>query len=272
LHVRTGELDWRFASNGKQASDVNQKASTKRRRGNSMRSKNFYYATLIVGITAVLTIGITLKLSRSRSATPVQPASTASLVARTTKPADEYRGAQKEGIKVHGHWTIDVRNPDGTLVTHSEFENALTAGGAATLSAILTRSVEPGFWRVILESGGTSPWNTQSGVITEQHDPFPLAPHVSKNLSICLGAGGPCTIASVPQRSGPPAGTFLLGGNIPAQQNGTIDAVATWQNNNFFTEHALAPLVNGSCPPNTQCSVHVVAGQIVQVTVVISFS
>ncbi|HSP62450.1 MAG TPA: hypothetical protein VLQ90_05665, partial [Pyrinomonadaceae bacterium] len=62
-----------------------------------MRRKNFYYATLIVGITVALTGAITLKLSRSRSATPVPPASSAPLVARATTPADEYRGAQKEG-------------------------------------------------------------------------------------------------------------------------------------------------------------------------------
>jgi len=28
---------------------------------------------------------------------------------------------------VHGHWTIDVREPDGTLVSHNEFENALVS-------------------------------------------------------------------------------------------------------------------------------------------------
>ena len=33
-------------------------------------------------------------------------------------------GGPAEGIKVHGHWTIEVRDPDGTLVTHREFEKA----------------------------------------------------------------------------------------------------------------------------------------------------
>jgi hypothetical protein len=32
-----------------------------------------------------------------------------------------------QGIKVNGYWKIDVRNPDGSLVKHVEFENALTA-------------------------------------------------------------------------------------------------------------------------------------------------
>ena len=30
-----------------------------------------------------------------------------------------------QGIKVHGHWTIEVRNPDGSVATHREFENSL---------------------------------------------------------------------------------------------------------------------------------------------------
>src|SRR5437879_3747133 len=33
-------------------------------------------------------------------------------------------GGPQEGIQVHGAWTIDVREPDGTLVEHREFENA----------------------------------------------------------------------------------------------------------------------------------------------------
>jgi hypothetical protein len=38
--------------------------------------------------------------------------------------------AQSEGIKVHRRWTIDVRQPDGKLVSHHEFDNALTEDGA----------------------------------------------------------------------------------------------------------------------------------------------
>jgi hypothetical protein len=45
--------------------------------------------------------------------------------------------ASHEGLKVHGHWTIDVRNPDGTLASHHEFENALTLNGQQLLSRVL---------------------------------------------------------------------------------------------------------------------------------------
>src|SRR5262245_35623432 len=44
------------------------------------------------------------------------------------------------GIKVHGHWTIDVRNPDGSLASHNEFENAFM--GHQPLSGILARRLQ----------------------------------------------------------------------------------------------------------------------------------
>jgi hypothetical protein len=58
-----------------------------------------------------------------------------------------------EGIQIHGHWTIEVKNPDGKLVTHREFENGLSnLGGASLLSGILAGAVTPGSWWVNLES------------------------------------------------------------------------------------------------------------------------
>jgi len=51
-------------------------------------------------------------------------------------PASPAKGPH-EGITVHGHWTIEVRNPDGTVVTHREFENALQPGAYAPLGALI---------------------------------------------------------------------------------------------------------------------------------------
>jgi len=47
--------------------------------------------------------------------------------AQPSKPGDE-------GVEVHGHWVIDVRNPDGRLVAHREFENALVTRPGGLLS------------------------------------------------------------------------------------------------------------------------------------------
>ena len=66
----------------------------------------------------------------------------------TAKPAKP----GSEGIKIHGHWVIDVRNPDGTLAAHRDFHNSLvTLTGASygptgdqILAALLSGNTVPG--------------------------------------------------------------------------------------------------------------------------------
>ncbi len=68
------------------------------------------------------------------------------------------------GIKVHGHWTINILTKDGKLVSHHEFENSL-AYGAPILSNLLGGNATPGGLAILL--GGTAcplgPLNTLSG-------------------------------------------------------------------------------------------------------------
>jgi hypothetical protein len=66
------------------------------------------------------------------------------------------RQPRADGITVHGHWTIDVRNPDGALASHHEFENALEPTGATALSALLARNGTLPSWQLDLigASGG----------------------------------------------------------------------------------------------------------------------
>jgi hypothetical protein len=69
-----------------------------------------------------------------------------------------------EGIKVHGHWTIDIRNPDGTLVRHVEFDNALSTPGEGDLllTALLTGSAVAADWGIEV----SNPTNTLCGPST----------------------------------------------------------------------------------------------------------
>jgi hypothetical protein len=57
-------------------------------------------------------------------------------------------GGPDESIGVSGHWVIEVRDPDGTLVTRREFHNALN--GAGRLSEHLRGVLTPGPMRVVL--------------------------------------------------------------------------------------------------------------------------
>ncbi len=57
-----------------------------------------------------------------------------------------------EGIQVHGHWTIEVKDPDGKVAVHREFENSLFGGGngASVLSSVLLGSAAIGGFQVLL--------------------------------------------------------------------------------------------------------------------------
>jgi len=62
--------------------------------------------------------------------------------------SDPDAGAEgpSEGIKVHGDWTIDILDPDGTLVRRVEFENVLRSEGAQRLvQALATGQVWPDY-------------------------------------------------------------------------------------------------------------------------------
>ena len=63
----------------------------------------------------------------------------------STAPSD----GQSEGIQVHGHWVIEVSNPDGTLAKVVEFDNDLDPdSGARHLVAVLGKTQTQGVWGV----------------------------------------------------------------------------------------------------------------------------
>jgi hypothetical protein len=92
------------------------------------------------------------------AAPAAKPAAPAGQAVATGEPAA--KGTQ-EGIKVHGHWTIEVRNPDGKVVTHTEFENALVTN-QSVLAGLLTGTASFGDWQVVLgtSNGSTGPCGT----------------------------------------------------------------------------------------------------------------
>lgn len=82
------------------------------------------------------------------------PAAQNSEAATAEKPS----GGPQEGIKVHGHWVIIVRDPDGSEVGRREFENGLVTGsGDAALSGLLGRNSTIGFWLVQIDGACSGP-------------------------------------------------------------------------------------------------------------------
>jgi hypothetical protein len=100
-------------------------------------------------LAALLAIALSAAtISRAQSAIPATAAAKAAAADSTAKPpipaAVTGKKQKGEGIQVHGYWKIDVRDPDGTLRAHTEFENALTtndpnqSSGDFALASILS--------------------------------------------------------------------------------------------------------------------------------------
>jgi hypothetical protein len=176
-------------------------------------------------------------------------------------------GGPGEGIKVHGHWTIDVRNPDGTLASHRDFENSLQSTGAGVLVGSLSRGSVTGLWHVFLDvSVAPGPCNSTQLCVIDEPTEIDSAPD-SKNLTL-----------SAPT-SGPNAGSIVLAGSVTVAGGGTFIAVgtlvdvcavgaATGCNSSDMLNFGPTTFTNKVL----MTPIAVVPGQLVQVTVVLSFS
>lgn len=124
----------------------------------------------------------------------VRHSGTAQIAANSTDAATTFSPAPAkgthEGIQIHGHWVIEVRNPDGTLGQRREFENALVPQGTNVLAGVLSGSAVVASWQVLLldayegvPTGG--PCNGQPCVIPVA---FPTAGCGSCGSGVSLGS------------------------------------------------------------------------------------
>lgn len=180
--------------------------------------------------------------------------------------------AQSEGIKVHGRWAIEVRNPDGTVAQRVEFNNALS-GGRITLAELLSREGVPGRWAVYLgnTSGGVSPCQGGSGT---RFDMCTLIESAATNFTGGTGESRNLVVARV-------GDSVTMTGTVTALVPGSISRVSTGLGTcepgnlisacsgagsaAFFSDASLGL-------PGQPPAVNVVAGQIIQVTVTFTFS
>ena len=255
----------------------------------------------------------TVASSSNHPSPPVIPASHVSgpTAARTPSQTAEEKSnevipndASHQGIKVHGHWVIDVKNPDGTLAQHREFENSLVDLGEI-MTYLLAGSVTAGEPAIFLDPTGIlSPCNAQCTLAANPTGYW-------ANTSACTGGnGGNCfyTVTETPKKAtvtlfGTTTTSFLLvvSGQMTAPSAGSISVVATGfatcQSSNHILYSLLAQVSPASCvlgdalpsgttagatPSSTNVGfftqtslanhVQVAAGQVVLVTVTLSFS
>jgi hypothetical protein len=231
-----------------------------------------------VGILAAALIISTLVLPgcSSASSPAAVPAATspalAAAVVTSSAPADSpaAKGPGQEGITVHGHWTIEVINPDGSLAERREFENALN--GDNILTALLSRNNSMGPWAIILVAAtiDQNAFQTVSGASTYGsivENTYPETPETAPFIFETL---------IVSQTSSP--NTVVLSGTATAQRNGSIKDVGTqvWLLNKSLppsNDYTALGLGNSSFTATTLAdAVNLTTGQQVAVTVVISFS
>ena len=192
-----------------------------------------------------------------------------------------------QGMKVHGHWIIDVKNADGTLAHHHEFENSLQYDGQQLLTALLSGYAVMGGWEIYFtsQSGGTSPCTG---------GPYPFCAIAQSTTTqpglfacgiyTCVGGltvtptfGVGPTIRMTGSMTAPNAGTIgyvgtgFGGCSKAGEATGFPTSVATMTPQ--ACQAATTTAMGGTATAtNVAVPIAVASGQIIQVTVVLSFS
>lgn len=195
----------------------------------------------------------------SRSASAAHPAKAAARQRTADQPQPADQGGSHEGIKIHGHWTIQIKDPDGTVVATRKFENRLTSTGAQALSD----SLSAGNWTISFGGQGTTVVNggylcTPGACVIGESGSAIIQNGASSNLQITTGTG-----------------TITLSGSKSVDSSGSVGFVNTFLGR---CSPSITPTncdvdVNSPFTAKTLSSpISVTAGQIVSVNVILSFS
>lgn len=252
---------------------------------------SFSALTAAVMIAALIVVVPSPLLAQQSAATPRAAAKVAPQVEEEeSSPASKKPG--DEGIKVHGHWIIDVRNADGSLAEHRDFQNSLdSTNGANALLYLLSGQLTTGSMSIQLfgvNSGtgrGQSYVSSQAGATNQGFGIYSICSFTSDSSCVTYnllqtaspGSYGSAAALTLKGQISPTAdivfnqvSTFLTG-----CQNGNYNGASTHSPADCFNLQAISPPVRESkqftnavlATPLT-----VVAGQSVLVTVVLSFS
>jgi hypothetical protein len=195
-----------------------------------------------------------------------------------------------QNMKMHGHWTIDIKNPDGTLVQHHEFENSIQYDGQNYLVGLMSGYGAAGPWEIYFTSAGatasTSPCNTG----TYPYCAIVYSTTAQPGLFVCNGFYTCATGLTITPTFGV-GPTLTLAGSIAATQNGSIGFVGTGMNacggaaGSSGYPTAISTVTPAACYTSTTSTfggtatlttlgspISVAQGQIIQVKVVLSFS
>ena len=202
-------------------------------------------STVFGAVIAVALMCATTALAQER------PAPAASTVAdhhgSSAKPAGD-------GIKVHGHWTVDVHNADGSLASHNEFENACAQCGEALVP-------------LLAKQGSILRWRVRAGATSNSSSPCLMAAQgwfcQLEEPGTVINPGEQNAVFPTLQLTANGA-QFQLAGTFTASLDGVIDFVISQAD-------GTTTAVNFS-QRNLATPIQITAGQQVRVTVTFSFS
>ena len=268
-----------------------------------IEQRQSHFQNSLAGACSVLLALCAAQVSVAQQNTLVKPAAAATAtaaetvtttaaaraVAQENEAADSStRGKPRdEGIKVHGHWTIDIKNPDGTLAQHNEFENSFQPGGSIVLIQLITGIAIPSDMAIGVTSptGQTPPCGPSSqsiclmvrSLVDEPGNGF------CANLAVCsTGLTSSTSFAALPY-------TLTYAGSFQAADAGSITGVESILGSCVQSPVGLETVSPSNCTADnlnntnsgqsyaifsgtTINAVAVTAGQIVQVSVTFTFS
>jgi hypothetical protein len=178
--------------------------------------------------------------------------------AKTTEskaaPAGATARGPHEGIQVHGYWTIEVRNPDGTVTAHREFENAVQPDGEIQLAQIL-RGFEPSGGLSIALNGANMTFPDQADAAFNQT----VGGYLVRAFYPNFNDAGPC-LPITGYTGGPAGGTtcVITSVNNPAIETGTfLASIISYTNQsgslgnstNLVSKLAYPPILSATPPP-----------------------
>jgi hypothetical protein len=185
----------------------------------------------------------------------------------TAKAAKAPKGTG-EGIQVHGWWTIEIRNRDGSVAKHVEFENALVVDGPAILAGLLSGTMVAGSWELVIygTSGGgasLSPCSLGPDCVIVQAG-TPPENYYATPLPGCAAAAGPvsqgdtqpfCYATLAPSLTGASTedfgfSSFTLNGQAYADTQTAITEVASDINPCISSTTAPASTSPSACYPS----------------------
>jgi hypothetical protein len=224
------------------------------------------------------------------SASGRMPGALGSAAVGIEESAQKGSAGLNQSLKMHGHWIIDIKNPDGTLAHHHEFENSIQYDGQNYLIGLMSGYGAAGNWEIYFSSVGsvasTSPCNTAA---------YPYCAIVASTTSqpgafVCNGLYTCATGLTITPTFGV-GPTLTLAGSIVATQAGSIGFVGTGMAacggtagaNGYPT--AISTITPAACYTSTTSQfsgtatsttlaspIPVASGQIMQVTVILSLS